>query len=248
MILEDATKEAFGYYALELKPQSNRTILAACDLCGKFKFTTKNAYHTFCASCADEYGSGKSERFCKFCGEKFYTWKSRIKKGECKYCCRKCYLEAHKKVECTCQWCGKEFLVWPCRIKKGGGKYCNNSCWSKAQRHNVRPRMTTPEIAFQEICIDNNLPFEFVGDGALWLGNVNPDFIHNTKRIVVEVFGDYYHGPIINRFVPLKQQLPYKRKQLKAEGYKCIFIWESDLKRKDAEAFVMNLMHEEVII
>ena len=50
MILEDATKEAFGYYASELTLQSGKPILAACETCGEFKVTTKNYYYTFCIS------------------------------------------------------------------------------------------------------------------------------------------------------------------------------------------------------
>jgi hypothetical protein len=52
MILEDATFEAFGYYAIELSLQSAKPILGACELCGKFKVTSKNAYRTLCRSCS----------------------------------------------------------------------------------------------------------------------------------------------------------------------------------------------------
>lgn len=54
MILEEATKEAYGYYVSELKPQSVKPILAACELCGEFRVTTKNSYYTFCLSCSQK--------------------------------------------------------------------------------------------------------------------------------------------------------------------------------------------------
>ena len=37
MIFKDATYEAFRYEIFELKLQSNKPIIAACELCGKFR-------------------------------------------------------------------------------------------------------------------------------------------------------------------------------------------------------------------
>ena len=52
MILEDATFEAFGYYPSDLTPQTHKRILAYCEICGEFKVTRKNGYHTLCKSCS----------------------------------------------------------------------------------------------------------------------------------------------------------------------------------------------------
>jgi hypothetical protein len=52
MILEDATKEAFGYYPSALTPQSNKPILAACDDCSKIRKISKYNYHPLCKSCS----------------------------------------------------------------------------------------------------------------------------------------------------------------------------------------------------
>jgi hypothetical protein len=60
MQLEDATFEAFGYYASEFKPHSSKPILASCEFCGKFGITTKRGYHTFYHSCSAVLG-GKQE-------------------------------------------------------------------------------------------------------------------------------------------------------------------------------------------
>jgi hypothetical protein len=51
MILEEATHEAFGYYARDLKHKSNKPIIATCDECGKVRITSKNAYCELCLSC-----------------------------------------------------------------------------------------------------------------------------------------------------------------------------------------------------
>jgi len=52
MIDEEATKERYGYYSIELSPQSQKRILARCDMCGIMRETTKNGYHKLCKSCA----------------------------------------------------------------------------------------------------------------------------------------------------------------------------------------------------
>jgi hypothetical protein len=59
MILEDATKEAFNYYSYKLPRKSSKPIIAVCELCGKFKVTSKNNYRTFCKSCSPLLASAR---------------------------------------------------------------------------------------------------------------------------------------------------------------------------------------------
>lgn len=100
MILEEATKEAFGYYPRELPPQGRKPILAACNLCGKFRITSKNAYRTLCHSCTNRgenssnWKGGKHKHFCKECCKEFEVWPSEIKRDSGKYCSRACYLKS----------------------------------------------------------------------------------------------------------------------------------------------------------
>ena len=79
MIHEEATKEAFGYYASKLKPRSNKQILATCAFCGEIIVTTKNHYHTFCHSCSTILG-GKMKG--KTLTEETKAKLSAAKKGE----------------------------------------------------------------------------------------------------------------------------------------------------------------------
>jgi G:T-mismatch repair DNA endonuclease (very short patch repair protein) len=215
MILEDATYEAYGYYPKELTPKSSRkNIIAICSLCGEIKITTKHDYHPFCMSCA-------------------MTEKSHHdfdKRGSA--------------VNRVCKHCGKSFKAARCQVKHGWGVFCCRNCQLTHQRHTRTRELTAPERVFKGICIKNALPFRFVGDGALWLGNANPDFVHNTKKIVVEVFGDYWHSPLLNRHVRYIQTREGREAQLEKEGYKCIILWESDLKREDAEKYILNVLKE----
>lgn len=106
---------------------------------------------------------------------------------------------------------------------------------------------TLPELKFEEICEKHKLPFRYVGDSSLWIGEekgkkLNPDFIEaNGKKIVVEIFGDYWHSPLLNRSLREGANLNYRKEHYKRHGWDSFFLWESDLKRSDAEQFVLNI-------
>lgn len=268
MILEAESLLKYGYLPMDLKQHSTKHILVACDKCGKIRETNKNSYHPFCMSCAQKGRQHTEETKALISaaqkGKKNHmfgksSWnhgkhtseeqKAKLRaalKGKCTG--EKSHSWRGGPVECICKQCGNIFYTKQCEIKNGNGKYCCLSCVAKARRYNVRPPITAPEKTFMSICRKCLLPFHFVGDGALWLGRANPDFVHNTKKIVVEIFGDYWHSPLLNHKMRNVATVKGRTEQLKAEGYKCIILWESDLKRKDAEAFVMHLMQKEKIL
>lgn len=208
---------------------------------------------------------GKVKRICQECGKAFLIFPSSVKRGEGMFCSKVCSGKAHSGdgninwkgglVKRTCQECGKEFDVKPCEIKKGWGKYCSWSCSNKVsirmQRHTPMQKKTKPERTFENICERNNISFHFVGDGQLWIGKkgkkqLNPDFIEaNGKKVCVEVMGDYWHSPLLNRKIKDHATLKFRRKHFKRYKWHPIFIWESDLKRRDAEAFVLNVLKNE---
>lgn len=114
MILEEATKEAFGYYSTELMCRSNKPILATCELCGKIRLPRKSSYYTFCNSCSVFLGKklkgnkDKIKCICLTCNKIFYVNSYIIKNGKGKYCSKKCYGIAQR---------GKKSLLW-----RGGRK------------------------------------------------------------------------------------------------------------------------------
>lgn len=52
MILEEETFKKFGYYPRDLLSGSGKSILAACDGCGKVRTVRKHTYRSFCHKCA----------------------------------------------------------------------------------------------------------------------------------------------------------------------------------------------------
>lgn len=119
---------------------------------------------------------------------------------------------------------------------------------------NLPKHNTVPELIFQEICKKNNLPFQYVGNGQLWIGKrggrkLNPDFCElNGKKVVIEIFGDYWHSPLLNKNIKKYMTLDYRKAHYRKYGWKSGFVWESDLKQKNAEDFVLSLLRREKLI
>ena len=268
-ILEEETFEAYGYWPRNLTLHTHKLVLAACDGCGKIRVLRKGDYRDLCKSCSKKgntncLGRTLSNEHKRNIGN---AVKGRIASEETKRKLREAstgrrHTEATKrklrelwankrsgannpnwrggKVKCICKICGKEFEILQCHVKRGCGKYCSYSCSAKGRMHNAKSKKTRPERIFEDLCVKHNIPFYFVGDGSLWIGNANPDFVHKTRKIVIEVFGDYWHSPLLNYTLKEDRTLPYRKRILKKYGYKLIVFWETDLKRKDAEAFVLN--------
>ena len=258
MILEEETFEKFGYYPSDLAPKSHKKILATCDDCGKIRKIERSAYHPRCKSCAKKgknnsnWKDAKIKRICKQCGKEFCIFRSQIQYGYGVFCSNKCQdkwrsenLRDAKapgwkggKIKRKCIICQKEFEINSSEIKKGNGNYCSYSCSRKAQK--MPKHHTKPELIFERICKKYNLPFKYTGDGSFWIHNINPDFIEcNGKKVAIEIFGDWWHSPLLNWRLTERSTLPYRKKSLKKYSWELIVLWGSDLKREDAEQFVL---------
>jgi very-short-patch-repair endonuclease len=102
------------------------------------------------------------------------------------------------------------------------------------RKTHLRKNMSGAEKVFQEIINKNNYPFYFNGNAqgkiVTIIDRKIPDFVHNTEKKVIEIFGDYWH----------RGENPQDRIDLfKESGYDCIVIWASELPKSD---FVLNKM------
>ena len=64
MIDEEETFKRFGYYSTDLKPKSDKKIVAVCNNCGKVRIVQKKAYRDLCHLCSlktDEHRRKLSE-------------------------------------------------------------------------------------------------------------------------------------------------------------------------------------------
>lgn len=244
-----------------------------CKQCGKIvkrvPSKIKRSKKHFCSlKCFCEYSKkdnhpswkgGKTKRICPICGDVFFRFSS----ISTVFCSRKCYgkwCSTNRIKENNPNWqggklmvcpeCGTEFWMLPRHIEQGR-KYCSLKC---ARKHFKFPKHhTKPELIFQNMCKKNNLHFKYVGDGSLWIGKkgekqLNPDFIEaNGQKVIVEVFGDYWHSPLLRPQMREEMQLNYRKRHYKKYKWHSIFLWESDLKREDAEQFILNILQKEGI-
>lgn len=258
MILELETFNTFGYYPSNLKPHSGKPILAACDDCGKVREIRKSGYRPFCGGCAKKgaknpmfgrtgihapnFVQGKVACMCLECKSFFSVNQYRIDHGGGKFCSPACRNNALKRerIGADNPFFGKKHTI-KTRTKQREATIKN--------MHISPPLMTAPEKVFEAICKKYDLPFICNVNAKQHIGNAIPDFIHKTKKIVVEVYGNYWHSAWGGfKELRYKHTVEGRTKQLNAEGYDSIFIWESDLMREDANKFVLHLMQKAKIM
>jgi G:T-mismatch repair DNA endonuclease (very short patch repair protein) len=82
------------------------------------------------------------------------------------------------------------------------------------------------------------LDFKYVGDFSVMIDGKNPDFINEDKKLIIELFGDYWHGEkhrreIYNDFSSNEEHEIQRINHFKKDGWKCLVIWEEELKNID---------------
>ena len=106
----------------------------------------------------------------------------------------------------------------------------------KRYKEAMNRKPNKPEIMLDTLIKENNLPFNYVGDGQVWIGGFNPDFLSKNPKHIIEVYGDYWHAnPNIYSDLTkgqLKQRDKDKRRleAYSSLGYKTLIIWENELK------------------
>lgn len=70
--------------------------------------------------------------------------------------------------------------------------------------------------------------WKYTGDGSFILAGLNPDFVNvNGEKIVIEVFGDYWHGKGAKRY---KQTEQGRIKTFAEYGFSTLVLWEKDIR------------------
>ena len=85
--------------------------------------------------------------------------------------------------------------------------------------------------------------FKFVGDFSFWLDGKNPDFINEDKKLIIEFFGDWFHGEEHRKkdkdFSTNEEHERQRIEHFEKNGYKCLVIWEHEL--KDLERMIEKI-------
>lgn len=189
----------------------------------------------------------KIKVICKMCNKEIHIWPRDYRNGKYHFCSKACYhgwrailgpafygyypnIEL-KRLSLRCFFCGKEFMNYPSNLLNDKHHFCSLSCVSKYYRSVRRIEPTSIEKRFMEIVDKYNLPFKFVGDGKIWIANNNPDFIHTdrNRKLVVEIYGSYFHNPIINPRIKKIARADVRTREFKRHGWDCIIIWDYEL-------------------
>jgi len=189
--------------------------------------------------------SKKITVFCANCGKKFEKKPSQLRKHNfCStLCCNKWKLgkpspskgirrslETRKKIS---------------EMRKGRFTGAKNHMFGKHHTPEAREKCrqarmkqefgkpTLPEVRFIGMRFKYRLPYTYVGNGKIWINHLNPDFIHDTKKIVLEIFGSYWHDKSINSHVDLQNTEDWRREQYAQAGYELIVIWDKELTKEN---------------
>ena len=71
--------------------------------------------------------------------------------------------------------------------------------------------------------------YKYVGDGEIWFGGKNPDFLNvNGQKKIIEMFGDYWHSEEVTG-VSEEQHIHERKNGFRKYGYQTLIIWEHEL-------------------
>lgn len=105
--------------------------------------------------------------------------------------------------------------------------------------HQKKHRPTSYEKIIIDLCLEKNIPFRYIGDGKLWITseykNMNPDFIHESLKLIIEVYRDYWKD---------KDYEYNRRRLLEAVGYKVIFLSDKDILKVDVKNHCFGIISE----
>jgi len=111
--------------------------------------------------------------------------------------------------------------------------------WEDSEYHNrvlakiMKAGGTKPngiEKKMIEILKSISSDFRYTGNGSCWISGMNPDFINEDRKQIIEVFGCYWHGCPEHCSDRKKQRLNVSRiNKFKKLGYSVLVVWEHEL-------------------
>lgn len=124
-------------------------------------------------------------------------------------------------------------------LKNGASSFYqfkNHPEWRKKNLKSCMKKPSGLEKTLLSIITKYNYPFRYTGNGELIIGSLNPDFAHINDRKVIEVFGRAFHDPDITfkSVIPWHQQYFGRMAYFAQMGYKCLILWDKELKNEDA--------------
>jgi len=121
-------------------------------------------------------------------------------------------------------------------------KYWQDPIWAEKQTEkclegNQKAHPNKPECQVIEILKSLSSSINYVGDGTYWISGMNPDFIDEKNKKIIEVCGCYWHccskcGHHHN--IEQRQKDASRVKKFKRLGYSVLVVWEHELKQSSS--------------
>ncbi|MEM5781948.1 MAG: hypothetical protein QXD43_01990 [Candidatus Aenigmatarchaeota archaeon] len=190
---------------------------------------------------------------CFVCGKRIYKPLCEIVRSEKHYCSDKCrFIGQRGKISpkrngkiVKCFNCGKEIYRALWRLNGYKTYFCSMKCLNQHSKYNMLyiTKPTRLEKLFIKLIKKYNLPYKYVGNGSFWVKNANPDFINvNGKKEVIEIFGDFWHNPKLNKYCNYEHTEKGRKLIFKKYGFNCIVIWEKEFNNPNWEENVLNIL------
>lgn len=103
----------------------------------------------------------------------------------------------------------------------GAERLKKKRAFTKANRRPIR--RTGPNTVERKLWKILGPTFEYTGDGSFKIDNLKPDFINRTRKVVIEVYGNYWH-----RNEPLSKTMS-RVQRFNRYGWRVIIIWENEV-------------------
>ena len=114
--------------------------------------------------------------------------------------------------------------------------------WNRKMRSSQFLRPNKPESILKNIFKQHKLQYKYTGAGDFWIDKINPDFVNcNGKKIIIEVFGNYWHN--LDK-IKIKDQK--KLKILKKYGWNRVVLWEKEIYNLPAKKILNRIKKMEV--
>lgn len=218
--------------------------IVKCQTCGKefylprYRLSSKRHY------CSRKCRIISKKFKCSVCGKEFLRHPNQIQRARKSYCSKKCAgIGLSKETLVTCIICSGKFKKKIREIKRHPRNFCSQFCYrrwltssseakkilreaNKKAREVQRKKPNIAESKFLDFCKRYSLPFRYVGGGSFFIGDLNPDFIDKENKIVVEIFGKYWHTlPNLKNYQNYDGRVEY----LKKRGWFPLIFWEDRL-------------------
>lgn len=107
---------------------------------------------------------------------------------------------------------------------------------AKKQAKSMKQRPTNPELELFRFLNDNSYPYIYIGDGSLWIGIKNPDFIWPEQRKLIEMYGSHpWHN---------EDEIDPRIEYLANYGFDLLVIWDYELKDTDQLLTKLKAFHK----